>query len=81
MTSCEKLFNSCVSYSVAQVTGVDGPNILATNQETTLSISYYLTDGCGQFKDLEATSYENTTIVKLNAKYPGCTCPTIIMIG
>jgi len=51
------------------------------NQETDLTVFYYLNDGCGQFESLEATSNGSTTIISLKAKYEGCICTAILLTG
>ena len=54
---------------------------MLVNQETGLTVFYYLDNGCGKFEGLEATSNGNTTIVSLKAKYEGCICPEVLLSG
>ena len=70
----EKQEMECVSYTTAQVTEVTGPNSVPVNQETGLTVFYYLTNGCGKFENMEAISGGNTTIISFKAKYEGCVC-------
>ena len=77
----EKQENKCVSYSPAQVTKVAGLNDLSVNQETDLTVSYYLNNGCGKFENIEATTIGNTTIISFKAKYEGSFCTDIILSG
>lgn len=81
-TSCsKKQENQCLSYTTAQVTKVAGPNTVLVNQETDLTVFYYLNNGCGKFESLEATSSRSTSIVSLKAKYEGCICTDILLSG
>lgn len=81
-SNCDKNHeNKCLSYTRAQVIEVVGPNMAPVNQETDLTVNYYLVNGCGQFESLESTSNGNTTIISLIAKYEGCICTAIILGG
>ncbi len=77
----EKQENECVSYTTAQVTKVAGPNSVPVYHETDLTVFYYLTNGCGKFENMEATSSGNTTIISFKAKYEGCFCTDNLVSG
>ncbi|MGZ5255503.1 MAG: hypothetical protein ACXWV4_13750 [Flavitalea sp.] len=80
---CNKLnlLRDCVGYTTAQVTEVKGPNTTTINQEMDLTIFYFLSNGCGRFENLEATSSESEIIIKLKAKYEGCICTAALVEG
>lgn len=81
--SCNKTQDNtkCISYSSAQVTKVSGPNTALINQQITVTISYYLTNGCGHFEAVETTSVNNTTTFNIKAKYEGCICTDNLIGG
>ena len=78
---CKKQDDKCMSLTTAQVTKVTGPNTAFVNQEIDLTVLYYLSNGCGQFESLEATSNGNTIIISLKAKYQGCICTDVLLGG
>lgn len=83
LLSCSKPQDNtkCISYSSAQVTKVSGPNTALVNQQITVTISYYLTNGCGHFEGIDATSATNSTTINLKARYEGCICTDNLIGG
>ena len=71
----------CLSHTTAKVTNVSGPNNVLVNQETDLTVEYYLDNGCGKFEGLESTSNDYNIKISLIAKYEGCVCTDILLGG
>jgi hypothetical protein len=74
--SCEKKDedNSCLSYTKAPVTKIEGANSVLVNQEIILTVSFGCYNGCGQFGNFDEEISGNTTTLTVNAKYEGCIC-------
>src|SRR5687768_13257600 len=74
-TGCNKPGNDdCVSYEYAPVVSVTGPVLAAVNQAVNLNVQYTLANGCGQSGVFEEVTVQNTTTIKVKAKYVGCMC-------
>ena len=71
----------CLSRTTARVTNVSGPNNVLVNQETDLTVKYYLDNGCGIFEGLESTSNDYNIKISLIAKYEGCVCTDNLLGG
>jgi hypothetical protein len=71
----------CIGYTTAQVIEVTGPNMVLVNQETDYKMKFYLTDGCGNFENVESTSNGYTITISLIAKYKGCICTQVLLYG
>ena len=80
-SACKKQRLVCIGYTTAYVTEVTGPNTMLVDQEADFVVKSYLTDGCGKFENLEATSNEYTLTIRLNAKYEGCVCTANLIEG
>ncbi len=66
--------NSCISFSKAPVTKIEGATAASVNQEIILTLSFTCFNGCGQFGNFEQSMSGNTTTIAVNAKYEGCVC-------
>jgi hypothetical protein len=79
-TSCAENKNQgdCLSYQIAPITHVNGPDAGSINQDINFTLSFDIFNGCGQFGNIEHNSNANTTTVKINAKYQGCICTQIM---
>ncbi len=73
--------DACVFYSNAYVSKVSGANTTLVNQQIDLTVTYNLTNGCGQLTGLDETSYNNSRTINLQAKYVGCFCTDNILSG
>lgn len=73
--SCNKNHNgSCLSFTKAPVTKIEGANSASVNQELVLTVSFQCFNGCGQFGNFDEVISGNTTTITVNAKYEGCIC-------
>ena len=66
--------NNCISYNQAPVSNIEGPKSGSVNQVIDITVSFDCINGCGQFGRFEQTSKDNTTLIKVIAKYEGCVC-------
>jgi hypothetical protein len=66
--------SGCLSYQLAPVTKITGPDSGYVNQDISLIVSFGIFNGCGKFGNVEQTQNADTTFIKLNAKYEGCIC-------
>lgn len=75
LSSClKKETDNCVSYSEAPITEVTGSETGFINQPVNLTVSFGCFNGCGNFGRLETSQSNDTTIIKVIAKYSGCIC-------
>lgn len=65
---------NCLAYTKGPVTNIVGANTAVINQEIVLTVYFTCFNGCGQFGNFEETITGNTSTIKVNAKYVGCTC-------
>jgi hypothetical protein len=65
---------TCISFSKAPVSKIEGATTATVNQEIPLTISFGCFNGCGSFGNVEQISNGNTTTIIVNAKYQGCVC-------
>ena len=76
LAGCEKAASDtpCLSFSNAPVLNVDGPNTGLVNQVINLTVSFGCYNGCGNFGNFENTTKNDTTFIRVIAKYQGCFC-------
>ena len=66
--------STCLSFTKAPVTKIEGANSALVNQEIILIVSFGCYSGCGQFGNFNEVISGNTTTISVNAKYEGCIC-------
>ena len=69
--------NNCINYSDLPVTNVAGPNSGLVNQDIAVTLTFGISNGCGEFDHLEKNVMGNTTSINVAGKYTGCTCTLV----
>jgi len=72
--------STCLSFSKAPVTKIEGANSAFVNQEVILTVSFGCNNGCGQFESFDEEITDIATTITVNAKYEGCICTQDIPI-
>ncbi|MEO8771196.1 MAG: hypothetical protein ABI402_13965 [Ferruginibacter sp.] len=77
--SCSKTKddNNCISYSNSPVINIQGPNSGLVNQDFVITLTYGISNGCGEFDHLEKSVSGNTTTINVIGKYTGCICTQV----
>ncbi len=80
LLSCKKETEnlSCLSFAKTSVIKVEGTKTASVNEEVTLTVSFMVVDGCGDFGSLEEVSAGYVTALTITAKYQGCICTQAI---
>lgn len=73
LSNC-KQDDECVEYKQAPVTLTNTPLTGEINKDILIDVSFGCFNGCGQFGSFEEDKQGNTLIIKVIAKYQGCTC-------
>jgi len=66
--------STCLSFTKAPVTKIEGADSALVNQEIILTVFFGCYNGCGQFGSFDETIKDSTTTITVNAKYEGCIC-------
>ncbi len=66
--------DNCIRYAGANVEQVNGSHSGTVNQIIPIEISFWCTDGCGQFGNFEQVTNGDTTNINIVAEYRGCVC-------
>lgn len=76
LLGCHKKYedSTCLSFSQAPVTKIEGANAALVNQEIILTVSFICFSGCGQFGNFDEAITGNVTTISVTAKYLGCIC-------
>ena len=72
--------STCLSFTKAPVTKIEGANSALVNQEVILTVSFGCFNGCGRFGNFDEVITGNATTITVNAKYEGCICTQDIPI-
>lgn len=75
-SGCQK--TPCFSIKPAPVTTVFGPDSGVVNSDINFSLTYICSNGCGEFHTVKEKKNDHTRIIKVKAKYAGCTCTMAI---
>ncbi len=71
----------CIVTLEAPVSAVTGANSTTVNNAINLNVSFPITNGCGSFSTFNQAVIADTTIVRVLAKYEGCTCTQVATTG
>jgi hypothetical protein len=74
LNTCNKETGACESFKKVPAALIEGPDAGTVNQVITVTVSFAVFNGCGQFGRFEETTTGNTKKISIIAKYSGCIC-------